>query len=238
MPKARQTSTRTLKAQCVKPTAPSGTRQRQAIASRALALNQTESRTSPPAARAPADLAREVEAILGILGVGKIWPEENTDDEDSSKEPTFPCHARRTLQARRARQRVRRRVDKISAGRSPEKLKKHPCVLEELGVRGSTAESYRGGVHSIIKWADSHYLALVENDAVDRALRSFMTNCPGEGRMSWAADRVIAGLMFQDRRCSRTGTCGTPWALLCLKGFPKAPPENRDKLTLCALGLE
>ena len=42
-------------------------------------------RTLPPALRAPCDLAREMEATLSVTGVDKIWPAENTDDEDSSE---------------------------------------------------------------------------------------------------------------------------------------------------------
>ena len=61
-------------------------------------------------------------------------------------------------------------------------------------------KSPRGPVHSFIKWADSHDLALVEDDAIDCALRSFVTNCFCEGKMSCAADRLIVGLKFLDPR--------------------------------------
>ena len=109
---------------------------------------------------------------MGVTGVDKIWPEENTDDEDTSKDPrTSPPHTRRGLQARRARQRVRRCIDKICAGLSPGHLNKHLSLLEELG--GPAAESYHGAAQSFINWADNHDLALVEDGDIDRALCSF-----------------------------------------------------------------
>ena len=92
---------------------------------------------------------------------------------------------------------------------SPNDLKKHLCVREELSARGPAAESYRGAVHSFIKWAESHDLALVDNDAIDHAPCSSVTTCFLEGKMSSAADHLIAGLMFLDPRFSRTGTEGS-----------------------------
>ena len=141
-------------------------RQRRDLASRTVALN-TLTRAIPPAGGSPADLAGEMEAILGVTIVDKIWPEENRDDEVSSVERTFLCHTESTLQARRARQRVRRCIDKINAG----------CALEVLSVRGPTAESNHEAVRSFINWADILDLALVEDDAIDRVLCFFMTNC-------------------------------------------------------------
>ena len=103
--------------------------------SRAVALNQNVTRAILPAARAPSDLAHEMDQ-----GNRQIWQEENTDDEDSSEERAFPCHTWPHVS----------RPNKISAGLSPDDLKKHLCVLEELSVRD---------VRSIVKWADSHDLA-------------------------------------------------------------------------------
>ena len=48
-------------------------------------------------------------------------------------------YTQRTLQARRARQRVRRRINKNSAGLSPVDLKKHICVLHSSRTTTSTA---------------------------------------------------------------------------------------------------
>ena len=53
-------------------------------------------------------------------------------------------------------------------------MKNYLCVVEEFSA-GPTAESYRGAVHSFIKWTDSHDLALVEDDDDDRAFCSFVT---------------------------------------------------------------
>ena len=145
VPKAHPSSTKSLKVRKVKPVALLVPRQRRTLASRALGQSQTVTRVFFSNARAPADLAREIPAILGVTGVDMIWPEENTDDEDSSEERTFPCHTRSTLQARQARQRVRRYIDKIRAGLSPDDLKKHLCALEELSAWGqlhkNTAEA-------------------------------------------------------------------------------------------------
>ena len=116
-----------------------------------------------------------------------------------------PCHTRRTLQARRARQRARRCIDKISPELSHNDLKKHLCVLEELSVCGPRCKKLPRGralIHQVCR-----HLALVEDDAIDRALSSFVTIFLNE-KMSWAADRLIAGLMFLDPRFSCTGTCG------------------------------
>ena len=72
--------------------------------------------------RALSDLARATEA----MGLDNIWPGEKPDDEDSKEDPRVsPPHTRRTLQARRARQGVRRCIDKISARLSPDHMKQH-----------------------------------------------------------------------------------------------------------------
>ena len=156
-------STIALKVRCVQPMATLATRQRRTLASRSLA------QTFLPLP----ELQWIWHAILGVTGVDQLWPEENTDDKDSRQEGMFPCHTRRTLQARR--QRFRRCIDKISAGLSPDDIEETSVCGGGAQRAGSTAESYRGAVHSFIKWADSHDLALVEDDDDDRAFCSFVT---------------------------------------------------------------
>ena len=94
-------------------------------------------------------------------------------------------------------------------------------------MRDPTAGSHRGVVQSSIKWADSHDFSLVEDDDIHRALCFFVTNSFLEGKVSWAADCLIA-------RFSRTGTRGIPRALRCLKGFRKAAPgKSKQSHALC-----
>ena len=119
-----------LKVRCVEAVAPSVARQRRTLATRALALNQNVTRAITPAARAPSDLALDMEAILGVTGVDKIWSEENTDDEDSSEERTFPCHTRRTLQALRARQKESADASTRSVQNSQPTTCRNTCVYQ------------------------------------------------------------------------------------------------------------
>ena len=49
-------------------------------------------------------------------------------------------------------------------------------------MRGFTADNFREAVHSFIRWADNHGMSLVEDDAIDRSLCSFMTNVFWKGK--------------------------------------------------------
>ena len=162
-----------------------------------------------------------MEAILGVMGVGKIW------------------HTRRTLQARR----VRPERTGVSSCRWA-RVVHSPCrcicgLFVELSVRGPTAENYRGAVHSFIWWADSHDLAIVEDDVIDRALCSFTTNCffgrDNElcgGPVNSGTD-VSGPTIFSHWRAWRPAGSTRPEGC-----FRKAVPGNGDKRTLCAHELE
>ena len=102
---------------------------------------------------------------------------------------------------------------------------------------GALVQSYCGAVHSLIRWADSHDLALVEDVAIDRELCSLMTNCLLEGKACWAADRVIAGLMFLETHSifshawHPSGTCELELVQMSTNTFHEYPERLQSYLS-------
>ena len=130
----------------------------------------------------------EMDASLGVTGVDKIWPEENTRHEDSSEERTSPCHKRHTPAGSAKSPQVHRQNQRSTLARRPEET---PVCTRGAQRAGPNCRKNTAGPCAPIHPVDRQPGLGTHLGRRHRPRTLLMTNCFFFGRANELGGRTI-----------------------------------------------